>query len=148
MQLVLAGFALKIGINEGANGQVCPPIYMIKKDKNPKIAEEQKRDHALYFVADGEPGFSEAHNRAVIAGTIKKYEAKRKLKMKEYRDQIAERSDAVATYLTSRIAEGNTPIEKYFGKKMMSHLRGEKILQILKGFYTIGGKKRKLYLPN
>jgi hypothetical protein len=68
--------------------------------------------------------------------------------MKEYRDQIAERSDAVATYLTSRIAEGNTPIEKYFGKKMMSHLRGEKILQILKGFYTIGGKKRKLYLPN
>jgi hypothetical protein len=113
---------------------------------NKKIKEEQKRDHALYFIEEGEPGFNPDHNKAVIERTIRKTDALRKKKLKQYIDALGERSDAVATYLKSRTAEGNSPIERYFGKKLMSRLRGEKILEVLKGNYSLGGRKRKAYL--
>lgn len=124
----------------------------MKKDKNIKIIEEQKRDHAIYFVEEGEPGFSPERNKQIIENTIKKTDAIRAKKMRQYRENVQERADAVATYLKSRVAEGNTPIEKYFGKKWMSHLRGQKILQILKSKYQPKHKRvypgsRQIYLP-
>ena len=116
-------------------------------DELKTVEEEQKRDHALYFVEDGEPGFSPEHNKFVIENTIKKTEAMKKRKKKEYEEALGERSDAVVTYLRSRFAEGSTPIEKYFGKQWMAKLRGEKIAQVLQQSRIINGQKRKLYLP-
>jgi hypothetical protein len=110
------------------------------------IKEEQERDNALYFVEDGEPGFSPEHNKFVIENSIKKYRANRRRKAKEYVEAIQERSDAVATYIKSRIAEGNTPVEKYFGKTMMAYLRGEKIMNVLKQKSSLFGKERKIYV--
>jgi hypothetical protein len=111
------------------------------------IIDEQKRDHALYFIEDGEEGFSPEHNKFVIENTMKKYEANRKKKAKEHVEAIRERADAVATYFKSRMAEGNTPVEKYFGKRNLAYLRGEKILQKLKSNTLLGKKNRQIYLP-
>ena len=88
------------------------------------IEEEQERDRALYFVEDGEKGFSPEYNNMVIKRTMEKAKKMRLKKQKEYDEAIGERADAVATYLKSRVAEGNSPIEKYFGKKTMAQLRG------------------------
>lgn len=116
----------------------------IVKDKS-KILEEQKRDFALYFVEDGDEGFSPEYNKHVIEKTIKKAEDLRKLKKKRYDETLRERSDAVATYLKSRVAEGNTPIEKYFGKREMANLRGQRILQEIEG--RLRGRRTKFHLP-
>ena len=135
------------------------------KNKTPKlnarvaadnIAEEQDRDHAVYFDNSLDPEMVRRHNEAVVNKTIKEYEAIRKRKHKEYVEQVAERADAVATYLKSRVAEGSTPIEKYFGKRMMAHLAGQKIMaklqHRLKLHQNVTKKgvlagERKIYLP-
>jgi hypothetical protein len=116
-------------------------------DNKKIISEEQKRDNALYFVEDGEPGFNPDYNKFVIENTIKKHNLVMKRRQKAYEEAIRERSDAVATYLKSRVSEGSTPVEKYFGKKWMSYLRGEKIMNVLKKNSFLGGKERKLYIP-
>lgn len=85
-----------------------------------------------YFVEDGDIGFNPERNKAIIEGTIKKYEKTVKAKRRSYEDKIMERSDALATYFRSRMAEGSTPVEKYFGKKALTHLRGQRILQRIK----------------
>lgn len=115
--------------------------------------DEQARDHALYFVEDGEPEFSPARNKFIIENTIKKYEALRRKKRRMYVDSVRERADAVATYLKSRVAEGNTPVEKYFGKRWMAHLRGQQILNTVKRLYApkhkrVNPKSRPFYLPS
>jgi C-terminal processing protease CtpA/Prc len=120
------------------------PLYMdISKD----IKEEQKRDDTLYFVEDGEAGFDPKWNKLVIERSIKKYEAMRKRKQKDYVESIRERSDAVATYLKSRAAESNRPVESYFSKRELAYLRGEKIVRKLKQNSLLGKKGRDLYLP-
>ena len=111
------------------------------------IKEEQQRDQALYFVEDGEEGFNPDHNKFVIAETIRKTQENRKKKHKEYIEAIRERSDAVATYLKSRYAEGNTPVEKYFGKKELAHLQGQKIMTRIQN-KSLLGRKTKVYLPS
>lgn len=131
-------------------------MKLVDSNQTNKIQEEQKRDVALYFVEDGEAGFNPAWNKAVIERTIKKSEALRRKKAKQYVENIRERADAVATYLKSRVAEGSTPIEKYFGKRMMAHLAGRRIMGKImemnaaknakkKGVIPI---KRKVYLPS
>ena len=115
-------------------------------DISKDIVEEQKRDRALYFVEEGEPGFNPAHNKWVIEHTMKKYAQNKKKKAKLYNEAVRERADAVATYLKSHTAEGSTPVEKYFGRKWMSYLRGEKIVEVLKGKTSLYGRDRKLYL--
>ena len=106
------------------------------------ITEQQKRDHALFFVEDGEEGFSPERNRATIQHSIEKYEAKRIEKQKAYVEEIRYRADAVATYLKSRVAEGSTPIERYFSRQELAKLRGEKIKNVI-----LNKLGRKIYLP-
>lgn len=88
-----------------------------------------------FFVEKGDPGFSPARNKAIIEGTIRKRNQEIAARRKAYQNDVAERSDAVATYLRSRAAEGYTPLEKYFGKRQLAHLRGQKIVQVLKGYF-------------
>ena len=80
-----------------------------------------------YVLPDPDVGFSPERNKRIIEGTIKKYEMLRARKMKEWREGVAERSDALAQYFTSPKFL-STPFGKYFGKKWMAYLRGEKAL--------------------
>lgn len=100
-----------------------------------KIADIDKK----FYVVTPDPDFNPDRNKAIIENSIKKYEATRKKKNAEYVDKLRERTDAVATYLKSRWAESDRPVEKYFGKRMLAHLRAQKIVQKLKG-YTKEGK--------
>lgn len=121
-------------------------MKLVDEKQKKKIQDEQKRDVALYFVEDGEVGFNPAHNKWVIEHTIQKAKLNKKKRANQYNEQLRERADAVATYVKSRAAEGSTPVEKYFGKRWMSYLRGEKIIQVLKNS-SLYGKKKNLYLP-
>lgn len=120
------------------------------------IKEQQSRDDAVYFDSSLDPEYVKRHNDDVIARTIKATDMLRRRKQKEYVEKIQERSDAVATYLKSRMAEGNTPVEKYFGKQWMGYLTGRKILQKIQSrlqlHQKVSGKgvlpgERKIYLP-
>lgn len=82
-----------------------------------------------YFKEEGDPGFSPARNKWVVENTIKKTEALIKSKRNEWDDKMGERSEAVASYLTSKAVDNNTPIEKYLGKRNLAYLRGQRILQ-------------------
>lgn len=94
-----------------------------------RLTKNQERDLKNYLVEGGEEGFSEERNKAVIEATIQKHEANRRRKLKEQNEQMAERIDAAATYLTSRHgASSGVSIEKYFGRQTLAYLQGQKIL--------------------
>ena len=112
----------------------------IDKDKS-KVTEEQKRDHALYFVEDGDKGFSPEYNKMVIDRTMRKAALNRKKKNDAYVESIRERSDAVVTYLKHIDTGKSTPVERYFSREELARLRGQKILEKIK---TAG---RQLYIP-
>jgi len=86
------------------------------------------KDNLKWYKADGDVDFSPARNKWVIDKTIRDNEKLAKRKKDDYEDKLRERTDAVATYLTSRSAESDVPVERYFGKRNMAHLRGQKIV--------------------
>lgn len=89
------------------------------------ISSEDRR----FFVTKPDKDFSPERNKAVIAESIKKYERMRARKQKDYVEKIAERADAVVSYLRSRAIDSGTPIEKYLGKTNLAHFQGQKIIQ-------------------
>ena len=99
------------------------------------MEENQKSDYRKFFVEKGEPNFSPERNQFIIDSTIKKYEATRRQKALDYREQVAERSDAVITYLRS-LKSGMT-VEKYFGRRTLAYLQGRKIMAKIKGKMTL-----------
>lgn len=115
-----------------------------------KLTKEEKEDYKKYFIERGDPGFSPARNKATLERTIAKMDKLRAQKRKEYEEGVRERADAVATYLRSRIAQGSTPVEKYFGKRWMAYLRGQRIKKVLKSYYNpaTGKQEPRLWLPN
>lgn len=92
--------------------------------------QKQKRDYQLYYIEGGDPGFSPERNNEVVERTIKKYEKLRKKKQAKFQESVNERADALATYITS--LKNGTPMERYFGKREMARLRGERVMKILK----------------
>lgn len=110
-----------------------------------EVQELQKRDIALFFKEEGDENFNPERNKAVIAETIRKSLENRKRILKEEADKMGERIDAVTTYIYSRAAEGNSSIEKYFGKRYLAHLRGMKIANTLKT--RLQNQQRQVYLP-
>ena len=117
----------------------------VDKTQSPEVQELQKRDIALFFKEDGDEGFNPKRNKAIISQTIRKNEENRKRILREEEDNIRERADAVATYLKSKVAEGSSPVEKYFGKRYLAYLRGMKITNILKS--RLQNQEREIYLP-
>ena len=117
----------------------------VDKTQSPEVQELQKRDIALFFKEDGDEGFNPERNKAIIKETIRKNQENRKRILREEEDNIRERADAVATYLKSKVAEGSTPVEKYFGKRYLAYLRGMKITNILKS--RLQNQEREIYLP-
>ena len=110
-----------------------------------EITENQKRDHALFFIEDGEEGFSPERNKAIIANSIKKYNDYKKKQVKKYHEALDERVHAVACYLKSKFVDSTNSniFEKYFGKNYLAYLRGQKIKRVLQEKYL----GRRVYLP-
>jgi len=100
------------------------------------LTKDQKRDHRKFFKEKGDIGFSPKRNKTVVDGTIKKYEAMRKQRSKQYGEQVRDRADAVATYLKHLAYGKSTTVEKYFGRKELARLQGKKILATIKNQHT------------
>jgi len=101
-----------------------------------------------FWPKDPDPNFSPERNKKVIEETIKEYEAKRARELKKFEKGLAERTDAVASYLTGRYgAYRSTPLERYFGKRYLAKLRGEKIVEKLKriGDPRLSSLRRKVW---
>lgn len=91
-----------------------------------------KEDYERFYVAKPDPGFSPARNKMVVEQSIEKYERTRKLKAQEYQDKLAERSNAVVSYLRSKAIDSDTPIEKYLGRRNLAYYQGQKIIEKIK----------------
>ena len=89
-----------------------------------------------FIPVDPDPGFNPERNKQVIESTIRKYDQQRTKKKKAFVDTMGERSEAVASWLTSAHgAMSNKPIERYFTKRYLSYLRGREIADTLKSKY-------------
>lgn len=98
-----------------------------------ELTENQLLDYKKWYKETPEVGFSPNRNKAVIEESIRKAEAMRLRKGKDYIEQIRERSDAVVSYL-KRVSMGmEKSVEAYFGRSELARLRGEKIVQEMQG---------------
>ena len=93
----------------------------------------EKRDYQKFFIENGEEGFSPEYNAWVVENSIRKSDIERAKRLKEHREAVAERSEAVISYLKSKFVRGTSPVEQYFGKRTLAYLRGEKIKEIAQG---------------
>lgn len=105
------------------------------------VTENQRRDYDKYFIKEGDATFSPERNALIMDESIKAYEAKRKLQHNKFVEQLKERVDATVSLLFSTKgvcqrcpADSTEPcphntIEKYFGRKYLAHLQGQRILQ-------------------
>lgn len=104
----------------------------------------QQEDHRRYFI-DNPVNFSPERNKAVIDSTIRKYDKMVEDKRKAYKEQLAERSDAVYHYIRYLDKGGSQDIDKYLGSEL-ARLRGEDIKKQL--LFNLTGKiKGNKYLP-
>lgn len=109
------------------------------------MTDNQKRDHALYYVEVPDNNFSPERNKAIVEETIRKHNAKINEKKHEYDDAYAERADATMTYLRSLIkGRSASQIHKYFSKSYLAYLRGEEIRKELLAHMKIYGNNGEL----
>lgn len=94
--------------------------------------ETKQRDQQVWLAPEGDATFSPAHNRAVVDRTIMKYEAMVESRKRAYTEQVAERSDAIVSYLRSNAANAGKPIEQYISEKELARLRGERRVEKIK----------------
>lgn len=104
-----------------------------------------KQEDSKFFVEKGDPGFNPSRNKSIIAETIRKTNELYKAKQKLADDALGERVDAVVTYIKSRAGQSGSPVEQYFGKRMLAYLRGQKISQVVKT--RLMGRERNVYVP-
>lgn len=100
-----------------------------------------------FWPKNPDPDFNPARNKLIIEGTIRKYEATRKRKMEEFSDQVKERTDAVASWLTSRKgAESSKSLDQYFGSRHLAYLRGkEKVDEIRRSLGIESNKAPRIF---
>lgn len=84
-------------------------------------------DMEKYWRERPDPGFSEAHNKAVIARSIARAEAIKKRRKKDFYNEIDERVAATASYLRYLDKGKSGTAEQYFGKRQLAELRGERV---------------------
>ena len=91
-----------------------------------------KDDMVRFWRERPDPDFSEERNKAVIARSIARAEAHRKAMRKLQMDGLAERTDALATYVKARVGgKTHKTAEQYFGRKEIARLQGKKVIQML-----------------
>ena len=95
----------------------------------------QHQDYQRFYLNKPDPGFSPEKNKYIVDQAIAKHEKRILEKRKAYRETVHERAEAITDYLFWKNANPGravtTDIEKYFGKKNLARLRGEKIIQTL-----------------
>lgn len=96
------------------------------------MSDNQSRDFQKFYVKDP-TGFSPERNKFIIEKTIQEYEQKRRDTYKKFHEDIRERAVAVADYLRHLDSGKATSVEKYFGKQELARLRGEDVLNQIKG---------------
>lgn len=97
------------------------------------MTTNEKMDYFKWYKETPDAGFSPERNREVIRQTIIKSELMRESRKRDYIEQIRERADAVTTYLKS-VANGNEKgVDEYFGRKELARLRGQQIVEEIKG---------------
>lgn len=95
-----------------------------------------------FFIEQGDPGFSPARNKAIIDGTIRKYEKMREQKAHEQDDAIAERASAVVAYLKWCMRKPGYRLDQYFSKQEIEHLMGLDLrLQLMNNMRIVREKK-------
>jgi len=110
------------------------------------LAMIDKSDYK-YVVETPDADFSPKRNKMIIENTIRKYDETRKRRMKDFREGIGERSEAIASFLKHIDQTGKNKLDGYFTPQMLAHLRGAEIIDKLREkrfvtkqpFYTIGG---------
>lgn len=102
-----------------------------------KPTENQKRDHAVYFLPEGDAGFSPERNRAIVEGVIAKHEKRMLQARKDHVEGVAERSEAVVSFLKHVAQGGHDNIDKYFGRVELARLRGEDKLNRVKRAFGV-----------
>lgn len=97
----------------------------------------EAEDYQRFYVAKPDPNFSERYNQHIIDKTIADYELARKKRAKAYHQQIEERVDAAMSYIKHLERRGSSSAEKYFGRRELARLRGQKIIQEVRNGMTI-----------
>ena len=119
-------------------------------EKIPGPEDLQPEDYKyILHGKDIDPNFSPEKNRAIVEKTIQQYEANLKRKMDEKVDNYGERADAVVTYLRAlnRGYGAHSDLERYFGRQMMAHLRGQQIRDSLMSGMTVQNKQGQIIKP-
>lgn len=99
------------------------------------------------FILDTpDPGFSPARNKFVINESIRKYEEMRAKKIAESVEGIRERSEAVASFLDHVNKGKDNNLERYFGKEVLKRLRGEEIVDELRGRLNMISRPTPFYV--
>jgi ADP-dependent phosphofructokinase/glucokinase len=94
-------------------------------------------DRKFVIVDNVDPYFSPTRNNKTVEDVIKKTEIIRARRIKDYQNEIAERSNVVASYLMSRAVDSGKPIERYVSRKELARLQGRKIIEKLAKGYRI-----------
>src|SRR3990167_209022 len=80
---------------------------------------------------EGDLGFSEEHNRKVIADTILKTNRNRRVRHREFEESLKERTWAVSKFLRNVDKGGEEDPIKFFGKDQAMYLKGKEIIDRL-----------------
>ena len=112
-----------------------------KKFLDDKISQKDWK----YVGVEPDANFSPEHNLEVIERTIREAEAMRRTKKREFKEGLAERSEALAKYLSS-IEQGGkaTGVSEYFGRKYKGYLAGKYAIERLKDGLTSLGENGQI----
>lgn len=95
--------------------------------------KNQILDFKKWYVDRPDSMFSPERNKKIIAETIEKSKKMAERKRRDWIEQLRERTDAVATYLKA-VDRGKEPnVPRYFGRRMLAHLRGQRIVEEIVG---------------
>lgn len=92
--------------------------------------------------------FSPQRNKQVIDNSIKKYEAMRASKQKQFIQGLGERSEAVASFLDHVKQGKHNNVDKYFGQRTLAKLRGLEIVDELKSKLNMISTPSPVYVQN
>lgn len=94
---------------------------------------------------EADPNFDPDHNMRVIEKTIKDAERMQRQKMREFQEDLGERTEALSKYLTS-IEQGGaeSDVTKYFGKKYKAYLAGKAAIKRMQDGLTSIGEDGKV----
>jgi hypothetical protein len=83
-----------------------------------------------YVGVDADKDFSPDHNKKVIAEVMRKNEVLFARHERDRKEKTKERTSAIASYVKN--TKDNTTPEEYFGKRYLTQLRGQQIVERLR----------------